>query len=46
MFVKNEQQIHRKLCVTLAEVCPKGTISDVDDSSAESDSYDFEREEL
>lgn len=44
MFAKNEKQIHEKLCVQIAEVCPKGAVSD--DSSSESESYDFEREEL
>ena len=47
MFSKNEKQLHQKLCVDLAQVCPKDAVPDTDDSISESsETYDFEREEL
>ncbi|XP_057375945.1 protein seele-like [Daphnia carinata] len=47
MFAKSEKQLHEKLCVTVAEVCPKDAVPDADDSSSESsDDFDFDREEL
>lgn len=47
MFAKNDKQLHQKLCVAVAEVCPKNAVPDSDDSSSESsDDFDFDREEL
>ncbi len=47
MFAKSEKQLHQKLCVQLADVCPRDAVPDSDDSSSESsETYDFEREEL
>lgn len=47
MFAKSEKQLHEKLCVAVAEVCPKDAVPDADDSSSESsDDFDFDREEL